>query len=91
MTQNHDLLQDLLSAQAGRVPVALTTVIRAQGSVPRHAGAKMLVYGDGLMAEHQGKSRRFCSDWCIEWSALRESGQDYFQLKIVPPTVNTSR
>src|SRR4030067_657872 len=28
-------------------PVALCTVIRAQGSVPRHAGSKMLVFEDG--------------------------------------------
>lgn len=28
-------------------PVALATVVRAQGSVPRHAGAKMLVHPDG--------------------------------------------
>jgi xanthine dehydrogenase accessory factor len=28
-------------------PVALCTIIRARGSVPRHVGSKMLVYGDG--------------------------------------------
>ncbi|MCU0496114.1 MAG: XdhC family protein [Anaerolineae bacterium] len=28
-------------------PVALATVIRTQGSMPRHAGSKMLIHGDG--------------------------------------------
>ena len=28
-------------------PAALCTVVRARGSVPRHAGSKMLVYADG--------------------------------------------
>jgi xanthine dehydrogenase accessory factor len=32
--------------QEGRL-VALATVVRAQGSVPRHVGAKMLIYSDG--------------------------------------------
>jgi xanthine dehydrogenase accessory factor len=41
------ILQELLAAQGKGTPVALATVIRARGSVPRHAGAKMLVYEDG--------------------------------------------
>lgn len=41
------ILQELLAAQEKGAPVALATVIRARGSVPRHAGAKMLVYDDG--------------------------------------------
>ncbi|MEZ4515818.1 MAG: XdhC/CoxI family protein [Chloroflexota bacterium] len=36
-----------MSARNRRIPVALATVIRAQGSVPRRAGAKMLIYADG--------------------------------------------
>lgn len=43
----HQLLTTLLAAQAAGQPVVLATVIRARGSVPRHAGAKMLVYEDG--------------------------------------------
>lgn len=45
--EGRPLLEELLAAQAASRPVALATVIRAQGSVPRHAGAKMLVYADG--------------------------------------------
>ncbi|HEY4690594.1 MAG TPA: XdhC family protein [Anaerolineae bacterium] len=37
----------ILDAQAKGRPAALCTVIRARGSVPRHAGSKMLVYADG--------------------------------------------
>ncbi|MDX1662939.1 MAG: XdhC/CoxI family protein [Candidatus Promineifilaceae bacterium] len=44
------LLNDLLEArQAGR-PVVLATVVRTHGSVPRHAGAKMLIYEDGAFS-----------------------------------------
>ncbi len=37
----------LLEAQDQGVAVALATVVGVQGSVPRHAGSKMLVYADG--------------------------------------------
>jgi xanthine dehydrogenase accessory factor len=41
------LMEELVKAQKNGTPVVLATVIRARGSVPRHAGAKMLVYEDG--------------------------------------------
>jgi xanthine dehydrogenase accessory factor len=50
MTQTDDnfhLIQALLAAQENGEAVALATVTRARGSVPRHSGAKMLVYDDG--------------------------------------------
>lgn len=37
----------LLDAQNQNIPVALATVISVEGSVPRHAGSKLLVYVDG--------------------------------------------
>lgn len=37
----------LLQAQKEGVPAALATVIETTGSMPRHAGSKMLVYADG--------------------------------------------
>lgn len=37
----------LLDAQEKGIPVALATVVDAQGSTPRHAGSKMLIYADG--------------------------------------------
>lgn len=49
MPADTELLQELLSAQLARRPVALATIIRAQGSVPRQPGSKMLVYDDGAI------------------------------------------
>ena len=45
--EDRQLLEALLAAQNSNEPVVLAVVIRAQGSVPRHAGAKMLVHADG--------------------------------------------
>jgi len=45
--EDRELLQELIAAQNRNEPVVLAVVIRDQGSVPRHAGAKMLIYGDG--------------------------------------------
>ena len=42
------LLDELLAARQARRPCALVTVAETKGSVPRAAGAKMLVYLDGL-------------------------------------------
>ena len=41
------LLAELLAARRERRPCALVTVAATTGSVPREAGAKMLVYADG--------------------------------------------
>ena len=41
------VLEELLAAQSRREAVALAVIIRDQGSVPRHAGTKMLVFSDG--------------------------------------------
>ena len=41
------LLQELLAAQNAGEPVVLATVVKARGSVPRHAGTKMLIYENG--------------------------------------------
>ena len=42
------LLEELVAARKARKPCALVTVAETKGSVPRAAGAKMLVYLDGL-------------------------------------------
>ena len=39
--------QALTEAQLKNAPVTLVTIIETQGSIPRHAGSKMLVYPDG--------------------------------------------
>ena len=44
------LLRELVDAvDAGR-PVVVATVVATRRSVPRHAGTKMLVYGDGTLS-----------------------------------------
>ncbi|MGH6944009.1 MAG: hypothetical protein ACREH6_07305 [Geminicoccaceae bacterium] len=55
------------------------------------ANCGLLIYDEGIQVERAGKPEIFCSDWCIEWARLRASGQDYFQLPIVPPKLKTTR
>ncbi|MCE7948209.1 MAG: xanthine dehydrogenase [Chloroflexi bacterium CFX4] len=42
-----NVLEALYQAQQSGNAVALATVIRTHGSMPRHAGSKMLIYSDG--------------------------------------------
>jgi len=42
-----EVIKLLNEAIAGGKPVVLCTVVNTKGAVPRHAGAKMLVYADG--------------------------------------------
>jgi 5-oxoprolinase (ATP-hydrolysing)/N-methylhydantoinase B len=53
------------------------------------ANCGLLIYDEGIRAH--GEAEVYCSDWCIEWARLRDSGQDYFQLPIVQPTIRTQR
>jgi len=47
---DHRAVYDALAkAQADGVPVVLVTVIDTKGSMPRHAGSKMVVYEDGSL------------------------------------------
>jgi xanthine dehydrogenase accessory factor len=41
------ILQTLATLERTGEPVAVATVVRSQGSVPRHDGSKMLIYPDG--------------------------------------------
>ena len=47
MSEDRAVYEALMAAQANGEAVALATVVNAQGSVPRHAGSKMLVRQDG--------------------------------------------
>lgn len=47
MTEAQQVYEALAQLQRTGHSAALATVIRTQGSVPRHAGTKMLVYSDG--------------------------------------------
>jgi xanthine dehydrogenase accessory factor len=44
------LLEETAAARRSRTPCALVTVAATKGSVPRAAGSKMLVYGDGKIS-----------------------------------------
>lgn len=46
----HQLLTELLAAQAAGVSLVLATVVKTRGSVPRRSGAKMLVYENGRIS-----------------------------------------
>lgn len=50
MSDNLRIVTQLLAAQQMGEPVVLATVIKARGSVPRHSGSKMLIFGDGRTA-----------------------------------------
>jgi xanthine dehydrogenase accessory factor len=47
---SQQILSELLAAQAAGAAVVLATVVKARGSVPRRAGAKLLVYEDGRIS-----------------------------------------
>jgi len=44
---DESIYQAILEARRAGRPAALATVVRAQGSVPRHAASKMLIFSDG--------------------------------------------
>jgi hypothetical protein len=41
-----------------------------------------LIYDRGIEAERNGKPQIFCSDWCVQWSALRDSGAENIRLPL---------
>ncbi|HZJ48942.1 MAG TPA: XdhC family protein, partial [Acidimicrobiia bacterium] len=50
-TPDHrELLEELTAAVAAGRPVVVATIVDTARSVPRHAGAKMLVFADGTMS-----------------------------------------
>lgn len=67
-----ELLQELLRARQARTPCVLATVAATTGSVPREAGSKMLVYGDGRISGTigGGKFEALVVDACL--TTLRE-------------------
>jgi xanthine dehydrogenase accessory factor len=44
---DEEIYRAILDASAARRPVALATVLRTRGSVPRHAGSKMIIDPEG--------------------------------------------
>jgi hypothetical protein len=64
----------------------MATTSRNTSSAPT---AAFWIYDEGIRV--QNRVAVYCSDWCIEWAKLRDSGKDYFQLPIVQPTIKTLR
>ena len=48
--QDYEIFETLAEAQRQGQDIALATGVRTQGSVPRHAGSKMIVWPDGRIA-----------------------------------------
>jgi N-methylhydantoinase B len=46
------------------------------------ANCGMLIYDDGLPGQRHGEAVVFCSPWCVEWAALRDSRDDHFRLPL---------
>lgn len=42
----------------------------------------VLIYDRGIEVERNGKPQIFCSDWCVQWLALRESGAENIRLPL---------
>jgi N-methylhydantoinase B len=47
------------------------------------ANCGLLVYGAGVTAQVEGKKCLYCSDWCVEWAALRARTPGHIRLPIV--------
>lgn len=66
--EDQDVYAALLEAERSGHPVALATVVRTRGSVPRHAGSKMLIDpGAGLVGTIGGG--------CGEADVVRAAGE----------------
>src|SRR5256886_17641996 len=73
-TMNDGILEELLRAQQSRTLCALVTVAATSGSVPRQAGSKMLVYGDGKISGTigGGKFESLVVEDCLKSIATNE-------------------
>ena len=47
MNLKHDIYAEIVRLKQKRIPAVVVTIVEAKGSVPRHAGSKMIVLGDG--------------------------------------------
>lgn len=82
---NEQILSELLAAQATSEAVVLATVIKARGSVPRHAGAKMLVYEDGRTSGTVGGGEMESRVIAEAMAALRDGHTRVLPYSLVEP------
>ncbi|MBX3082686.1 MAG: XdhC family protein [Anaerolineae bacterium] len=80
---DQDIFRAIVDAQNKGLSAALATVIRAQGSLPRHAGSKMLVWADGRIIGTVGGGAMEAKV-IAEAKAVMQSGES----KLVSYTLN---
>ena len=73
------ILEALLNARRRGEAVALATVVKARGSVPRQSGTKMLIYGDGRLLGTVGGGQMESLVMAQAAEALRDG-----QTRVVP-------
>ncbi|HEX6386375.1 MAG TPA: XdhC family protein [Anaerolineae bacterium] len=82
---NQQILSELLAAQVAGEAVVLATVIKARGSVPRHAGAKMLVYKDSRTSGTVGGGEMESRVIAEAMAALRDGRTRVLPYSLVEP------
>ena len=80
------LIEELLAAQRQGHSVVLATIIRARGSVPRHAGSKMLVYEDGHISGTVGGGEMESRVIAEARAALHDANPRLVPYSLVDPT-----
>ncbi len=79
------LLASLAELERTGEPAALCTVVRERGSVPRHAGSKMLVHGDGRIEGTVGGGEMESRVIRDALAALRDGAARVVQYALVDP------
>jgi 5-oxoprolinase (ATP-hydrolysing)/N-methylhydantoinase B len=52
------------------------------------ANCGLLIYGNGIHKPVAGKQALFCSDWCVQWKALRGASDGPIRLPILHPPLD---
>jgi N-methylhydantoinase B len=52
------------------------------------ANCGLLIYGPGIKGKRNERPALFCSDWCVEWARLTDSGVKDIRLPIVHPKLS---
>ena len=82
---NRRVLAELMNAQENGESIVLATVVQASGSVPRRAGAKMLVYEDGRISGTIGGGELEARVIAKAQDALRHDHPDMLTYSLVEP------
>lgn len=85
-TANGRILAELSAALEQHRPVALVTIVATRRSVPRHAGTKMLVYGDGATVGTVGGGEMEAKVIAEARDAIRQGRPRLVQYELVNPS-----